>query len=430
MSKEDMEDVDKPIDLDEVKRRGDAFRKYLLSESDIKVGDTAPSSFRYQITDNSIGLNEISNVDMGYAKNMVDSEHVGKRRPYLHELERNVQLMLDSDNSIVVLNGGLFTYVPKSRNGQLLSYGDQLAYFYSLFKDLAKAGKIVAMVRGTEEHRILKNHGIDVLDALQKALELDKKVCNDALVKVRLEDDMVPDPVVGIRTINWNNTATTTSYIGRTMEKRATLRDGADIYLARTTKNFFKTAISGATNGSDVEKRPIYLISAGPYTPFKGAMTAGAEYNSIKDGELAPNSFWYKVTVEPRTDGMPGRPYIVRVNPVQYQAHQVTEYSTDKTTAAIVNLIESGSDDIIRYLLDRYPQVMSRIREDGARSIREVLLNNRKVAERNALIKEFLKTKKSGGDAPADEGHKILDFGSNVDGADSSGKPDADVSEM
>lgn len=389
MSKDIFTDVDEEINVDDIKRRGDAVRENILEISGINPKDTAPNTFNYDMSSNSIGLSEISNVDMGYAGNMVDSEHPSKRRPYLNELEYNVNLMKESENAIVILNGGLFTYVPKSRDGKLLSYSDQIAYFYSLFKDLAQDGKIVAMVRGTDEHRILKNHGIDVYGVLEEALGLKGKVCNDALVNVAFEDDMVENPSVSIRTNNWNNTAVTTAYIGRKMEERAIKRGGADIFLSRTVRHLFKTAVVGESYDGEIEKKPIYLISAGPYTPFKGAMTAGAEYNSIKDIELVPNSFWYKITVEPRTDGMPGRPYIVRVNPIEYVAHQITEYSTDKTTVAIMNMLENATDEQVKEFLEEYNLAMTDVRTAGAEQVREVLTNNRNIAERNSLIHEF-----------------------------------------
>lgn len=411
MSDEELEE--EGFSVDDIKKCGDYVRQRILDDAEIDVEDTAPNTFNYKLNDNSIGLNEVSNVDMGYAGTKVDSEHLGKRQPYLRELEYNVNLMKTSDNSIVVLNGGLFTYVPKVKKGQLLSYKEQIAYFYSLFKDLAKEGKIVAMVRGTEEHRILKNQGVDVYGILEQALGLKQKVCNDALINVAIEDDMVENASVGIRTINWNNTATTAAYIGRKMEERATKRGGADIYLARTTKNYFKKAVVGESHNGTIEKKPVYLISAGPYTPFKGALTAGAEYNSIKDGELVPNSFWYRVTVEERRDGMPGKPYIVRVNPIEYVAHQVKEFSTDKTLAAIMNSVELATEDQVRALLEEYNSTMSDVRTAGAGMIREILMKNKEVARRNEQIREFLKEQAR----KKPETHKdiIVDCGNNID---------------
>jgi hypothetical protein len=340
------------IDLDFIKKHGDDVRKRILDDTQVDISKTAPNVYSYRVPGYSIGLNEVSNVDMGYAGTGIDlvGEHLSKRNPYLKELEYNVSLMKDSENAILVLNGGLFSYIPKAQNGKLLSYQEQIAYFYSLFKDLADQGKIVAMVRGTEEHRILKNHRVDTLGILQEALGLSQKVCNEALINVEVNDDIVGKANVGIRTINWNNSATTGAYIGRKMEERATKRGGADIYLARTTMNYFKTAVASECNGSQIVRKPIYLISGGAYTPFKGAMTAGAEYNSIKDGELAPNSFWYKVTVEenPTAEGKE-RPYIVRVNPIQYVAHQINYQGTDKLVAGIEDAISSSVDSIIQY---------------------------------------------------------------------------------
>ncbi len=406
------------ISVDDIRRNGEYIRKKILEDAEVDTSKTAPNVYNYKISHNSIGLNEISNVDMGYAGTSIDfaGEHLSKRNPYLKELEYNVSLMKDSENAIVLLNGGLFTYIPKTQNGKLLSYQDQIAYFYSLFKDLADEGKIVAMVRGTEEHRILKNHNIDMMGILQEALGLNQKTCNDALINMQLEDDIVGNANVGIRTINWNNSATTGAYIGRKMEERATKRGGADIYIARTTMNYFKTAVMGESEGSAIRKKPIYLISGGSYTPFKGAMTAGAEYNSIKDGELPPNSFWYKVTVEENKMATPNdRPYIVRVNPIQYVAHQIKLQGTDELVAGIENSIEETTDSMVQSIVDKYASSIATPRQEGRKRIREILIENKKTARKNNEIAEYV-AKKKGMELPREEKTraKISDMGCNA----------------
>jgi len=411
-------EVNERVDVNYIKRHGDDIRKRILDETEVDVTKTAPNVYSYRMPRYSIGLNEISNVDMGYAGSSVDfaGQQLSKRNPYLKELEYNVQLMEDSENAIVILNGGLFSYVPKTQNGKLLSYKDQVAYFYSLFRDLAKQGKIVAMVRGTEEHRILKNHNIDVLGALQEALGLSQKVCNEALINVELNDDMIGKANVGIRTINWNNTATTGAYIGRKMEERATKRGGADIYLARTTLNYFKTAIVGESEGSEIIRKPIYLISGGSYTPFKGAMTAGAEYNSIKDNELPPNSFWYKVTVEEKPIVHDNeRPYIVRVNPIQYVAHQINMHGTDKLVAGIENCIESTTNELVQSFVDKFSDTIREPRTEGRQKIREILVHNKEVDRVNKEIMEYIANKQGEtiGDKNLDK-KQIEDLGTNV----------------
>ena len=212
---EKLDELDDKIDFDRIVKHGDDIRKRILDTAEVDPSKIARSSFGYRIDNDNIGLNEISNVDMGYACTSIglDGSHLSKRNPYLLELEHNVKLMEESKNSMVILNGELFTFIPKSRSGELLSYNDQIAYFYSLLKDLAKQNKIMAIVRGKEEHRILKNQRIDVLDVLQEALGLQGKVCNDAFINITLTDDLVGDADVGIRTINWNNTATTAAPI-------------------------------------------------------------------------------------------------------------------------------------------------------------------------------------------------------------------------
>ncbi len=416
MKDEDLSMQESTLNAYNIRRKGDDIRKKILDTMNIDVTQTTPNVFNYSVNTNDVGLNEISNVDMGYACSTIDGTTFGKRNPYLKELEHNVALMKDSENAIVVLNGGLFTYIPKTRNGEMLSYEEQVAYFYSLFKDLAQDGKIVAMVRGTEEHRILKNHQVDVLGVLQEALGLSGKVCNDALVNVALQDDKVGEANVGIRTINWNNTATTGAYIGRKMEERATKRGGADIYLARTTMNYFKSAVVGESVNGKKENKPIYMISGGSYTPFKGAMTAGAEYNSIKDGELAPNSFWYRVTVEENNGQfLSSKPYIVRVNPINYVAHQINYQGTDKLTAQIDNMITAKSDNIIQSVVDRYAESRDEARDGAKNRIRETLLNNRKTADTNAEIMEYIAIKKGEKLKEVEEEKTSIKFeGSNV----------------
>lgn len=401
------------ISVDDIRRNADDVRKSILDDMKVEKGKTAPNVFRYSMNNDSIGLNEISNVDMGYAGTSVDfaGEHLSKRNPYIDNLEYNVGLMEDSDNAVVVINGGLFTYIPKTMNGKLLSYQDQIAYFYSLFKDLAKDGKILALVRGTEEHRILKNHSVDMMGILQEALGLDQKVCNDALINLQITDDIVGKADVGIRTINWNNSATTGAYIGRKMEERATKRGGADIYLARTTMNYFKTAIASESKGTSVYKRPIYLVSGGSYTPFKGAMTAGAEYNSIKDGELPPNSFWYKVTVEEaKNNEQANKNYVVRVNPIQYTAHQINLHGTDGLVARIENEIETVSDGLAQSFMGKYAKTIEKSREDGRRKIREILIGNKSIAESNSEFEKYLLEKKSFGSKNDEKKKTIIDL--------------------
>lgn len=405
------------IDIDVIRKNGHDVRKRILDETEVDISKTAPNVFSYRAPRNSLGLNEISNVDMGYAGTSIDfaGEQLSKRNPYLKELEYNVELMKDSENAIVILNGGLFSYIPKTQNGKLLSYQDQIAYFYSLFKDLADQGKIVAMVRGTEEHRILKNHKVDPLRVLEEALGLSHKVCNEALVNVELTDDIVGKANVGIRTINWNNTATTGAYIGRKMEERATKRGGADIYLARTTMNYFKTAVVGESDKSQIIRKPIYLISGGSYTPFKGAMTAGAEYNSIKDNELSPSSFWYKVTVEEKSSVRDGeRPYIVRVNPIQYVAHQINMHGTDKLVAGIETQIESATNDIMQDVVDSFAHIMQEPRAQGRQRIREILQKNKPISRENKRIAEYVASKKNGKPKVSKTRETIEDLGTNV----------------
>ena len=124
------------IDLDFIKKHGDDVRKRILDDTQVDISKTAPNVYSYRVPGYSIGLNEVSNVDMGYAGTGIDlvGEQLSKRNPYLKELEYNVGLMKDSENALLVLNGGLFSYIPKTQNGKLLSYQEQIAYFYSLFK--------------------------------------------------------------------------------------------------------------------------------------------------------------------------------------------------------------------------------------------------------------------------------------------------------
>ncbi len=414
MSKTD--ELDDKIDFGRIIKSGDDIRRRILETAEVDPSKVARNSFDYTIDNDNIGLNEISNVDMGYAGTSIglDGSHLSKRNPYLQELEHNVRLMEESKNSMLILNGELFTFIPKSRSGELLSYNDQIAYFYSLLKNLAKQNKIMAIVRGKEEHRILKNQRIDVLDVLQDALGLKGKVCNDAFVNVTLTDDIVGPADVGIRTINWNNTATTCAYLGRKMEDRAVRKGGADIYLGRSTMNFFKVVDTGESVDGHSIKKPIYLISPGPYTPFKGALMAGAEYNSIKDNELAPNSFWYKVSVVPNPDARPGqKPYTVKVCPVNYSAHQILLKGTDEITDNIMSQLGGKTDSYMEYMLSRYPQIMQGPKDRSRGLIRETLLGNKPIVEENRRIAEFREYLRTG-QLPQKQSSSIIEF---VDGS-------------
>ena len=406
------------IEVDEIKRKADYVRKKILYEAEIETSEISPNVYNYKMDTDSAGLNEISSVYMGYADTNMDfnSDYKSKRAPYLMELENHVKLMEQSKNAILFVNGDLFSYIPKTKNGKLLSYDEQVAYFYSLLKNLAKQGKIVAMVRGTEEHRILQNHGHDLLGILQEALGLRNKVCNDALVNVNVRDDIVGDANVAIRTINWNNTVATGAYFGRKMMERATQRAGADIYLARSPLVYYHTAIIGESNNPNVVKKPIYLISGGPYTPFKGAMTAGAEYNSVKDGELAPNSFWYKITIDENPRAKQGeRPYIIRVNPVQYAYDHINQHGTDVLTAAIQNQIQDTSNNLVQYFLDKVKERTATPRSAETDTIREVLLKNKAIAEQNAKYAKY-RLMKNGliSESSVEKTKHIKDLGSNV----------------
>ncbi len=412
MSKKVLEDSN--FNADDIRKTGDYTRKRLLYNMEIDSTKTSPSVLNYRIKDKSIGLNEISNVDIGYATNSigVNGEYVGKRRPYISELEHNVSIMQESNNAVLVLNGGLFTYIPKTKNGELLSYKEQIGYYYSLLKELASEGKIVAILRGTEEHKILKNHKIDVVGILQDSLGLKDKVCNEALINMTLQDDIIGDAKVGIRTINWHNTATTGAYVARKMEERAVKRGGADIFLARTTMGLYKTAIVSESNGNEKISKPIYMISGGSYTPFRGAMTAGAEYNSIKDSELPPNNFWYKITVQENKDASPNdRPYIVRCNPVNYTAHHINYQGTDTLTAGIEELITASTDRFVEDIIAKYPGAMEAIRQGNREAIRNVLIANKFIDKKNQSIKEYIA--ETNGTAPDTHSSSIEFLGSN-----------------
>lgn len=407
------------LDVDDIKRKADYVRDKILSGAKIERSSISPNVFNYKMDTDSAGLNEISSVYMGYADTSMDfhSEYKSKRAPYLMELENHVKLMENSDNAFVVINGDLFSYIPKTKSDFLLSYDKQVAYFYSLLKNLAKQGKIAALVRGTEEHRILQNHGQDLLSVLQEALGLTNKVCNDALMNVNIKDDIVGSANVAIRTINWNNTVATGAYFGRKMLERATQRAGADIYLARSPLVYYHTAIIGESNAPDnVAKKPIYLISGGPYTPFKGAMTAGAEYNSVKDGELAPNSFWYKITIDENPRARLGeKPYVIRVNPVQYAYEQINQHGTDVLTAVIQNQVQDTSNELVKYFMDKVKEKSATPRMEETDTIRQVLLKNREVAEQNAQFEKY-RLMKSGliSASSVEKTQFIHDLGSNV----------------
>ena len=77
------------IDIDVIRKNGHDVRKRILDETEVDISKTAPNVFSYRAPRNSLGLNEISNVDMGYAGTSIDfaGEQLSKRNPYLKELE-------------------------------------------------------------------------------------------------------------------------------------------------------------------------------------------------------------------------------------------------------------------------------------------------------------------------------------------------------
>ena len=83
------------FDVSEVKQKGDDIRKRILDDTKIDINKTSPNLFNYIMHKDSLGLNEISNVDMGYACTTVSNDgiNISKRNPYLNELEYNVSLM-------------------------------------------------------------------------------------------------------------------------------------------------------------------------------------------------------------------------------------------------------------------------------------------------------------------------------------------------
>ena len=80
------EEVDDTINVDYIRRSGDAIREKILESTDVDLSKTAPNVFNYEMSENSLGLNEISNVDMGYAGTSVDfdGEHLSKRNRGIH----------------------------------------------------------------------------------------------------------------------------------------------------------------------------------------------------------------------------------------------------------------------------------------------------------------------------------------------------------
>ena len=100
---ERLDELDDRIDFDKIVKRGDDIRKRILETTEVDPSKIARTSFNYQIDNDNIGLNEISNVDMGYACSSIglDGTHLSKRNPYLLELEHNVKLMEEIYNYIV-----------------------------------------------------------------------------------------------------------------------------------------------------------------------------------------------------------------------------------------------------------------------------------------------------------------------------------------
>ncbi len=412
MTKKDKEVLseDKPVSIEEIAKSADDVRKRLLDVCEVKYTDIAPSSFDYQSSRKDLGLNIISNADIGYAAAQI-GEHIAKRVPYIEELEYNVNLMKNSPNAVVILNGNLFTFVPNSNQTGLLSYKTQIAYFHSLFKELADQGKILAIIRGTEEHKIDSRHKIDPLKYLAMSLGLENKVSNEALINVGFKDDTFGDVNVKLRSINWQNVATTANYIKNTMHQRATQKPGADIYFSRTALNVFSVERqSQIEEGKQIEK-PIYLLSAGPYKPFAGAKSAGSEYNSVRDAELAPSLYWTKISaIKSQYNDYD---YDIFARQKNYLAHQELKKSVDETTSKILTEQNNVIEIVGNVFVNRLLELKAENSNENAKKIREVLEENKATEKRNSEIRKYVKQKR--GIVEIEEEDKIHDAGSDVE---------------
>lgn len=401
---------EKPVYIEDIIKSADDVRKRLLDVCEVKYSDIAPSSFDYQSSRKDLGLNIISNTDMGYAAAQV-GEHVAKRVPYIEELEYNVNLMKNSPNAVVILNGNLFTFVPKSNQTGLLSYKTQIAYFHSLLKELADQGKILAIIRGTEEHKIDSRHKIDPLKYLAMSLGLENKISNEALINIGFKDDTFGDVDVKLRSVNWQNVATTANYIKRTMHQRATQKPGADIYFSRTALNVFSVERQNQIKDGKPVDKPIYLLSAGPYKPFAGAKSAGAEYNSVRDAELAPSLYWTKISATKSQYN--DKDYEIFARQKHYLAHQELKRSNDETTSKITtqqdDAIELIGNIFVNSLLERKTQKS----RESADKIREVLQQNDETEKKNNEIRKYVKQKR--GIIDEVEEDKIHDAGSDIE---------------
>lgn len=412
MTKKDIEKLteDTPVYVEDIVKGSDIVRKRLLEMYEIKPTDTAPSVFDYISSRKDLGLNIVSNVDMGYAAAQV-GEHMAKRIPYIRELEYNIKLMENSPNSILVLNGNLFTFVPKSKQTGLLSYKTQIAYYHSLFKDLAAQGKIMAIIRGTEEHRIDSLHKIDPLMYLAMSLGLENKVSNEALINVGFKDDTFGDVNVKLRSVNWQNVATTASYVKRRMHERATQKPGADVYFARTALNMFAVEReSKIEDGRPVDK-PIYLLSAGPYKPFAGAKSAGAEYNSIRDAELAPSLYWTKISAT--KSQYDNNDYEILARQKHYLAHQELNRGTDEVVSKITAEQDDAVEVIASVFVNKFLERKSKKSGENTQKIREVLEKNAEIEKMNNEIRKYRKFKKGIEDEVEED--RIQDAGSDIE---------------
>ena len=71
-------EIDETIDVDKIRKSGDYIREKILDTAEVDLSKTAPNVFNYSLQKNNLGLNEISNVDMGYAGTSIDfaGEHL------------------------------------------------------------------------------------------------------------------------------------------------------------------------------------------------------------------------------------------------------------------------------------------------------------------------------------------------------------------
>lgn len=139
--------------------------------------------------------------DLPYAEqievHLLGDLHTGDPLCDLREIRKRIEHIEKTDNAYCILGGDLMDSAIKAAIGDI--YGaslqpmEQLRLCVELFKPMAEAGKIIAILPGNHEERIYKQDGIDTTALMATQLGAANKYANtSALVFIRFGKDTDP----------------------------------------------------------------------------------------------------------------------------------------------------------------------------------------------------------------------------------------------